>query len=149
MGRANSDTQGANGMIYPALSIRQPWPWAMLHADKDVENRSWHLPLKYIGVPVLIHASKSVDHGALELVAEIAGESVPDSLPTGGIVGAMVFEGENNYRATFSPWRFADNNWWAIERAWALPFHPCKGRQRFFEVEYPFEVCSQPKGEPK
>ncbi len=24
-----------------ALSIRQPWAWAILHAGKDVENRSW------------------------------------------------------------------------------------------------------------
>src|SRR5262245_59918085 len=24
-----------------ALSIRQPWCWAILHAGKDVENRNW------------------------------------------------------------------------------------------------------------
>lgn len=24
-----------------ALSVRQPWPWAILHAGKDIENRSW------------------------------------------------------------------------------------------------------------
>lgn len=25
-----------------ALSIRQPWAWAILHAGKDIENRDWH-----------------------------------------------------------------------------------------------------------
>ena len=24
-----------------ALSIRQPWAWAVLHAGKDIENRDW------------------------------------------------------------------------------------------------------------
>jgi len=24
-----------------ALSVRQPWPWLMFNAAKDVENRSW------------------------------------------------------------------------------------------------------------
>ena len=24
-----------------ALSIRPPWAWAILHAAKDVENRTW------------------------------------------------------------------------------------------------------------
>ena len=24
-----------------ALSIRQPWAWAILHAGKDIENRDW------------------------------------------------------------------------------------------------------------
>ena len=38
-----------------ALSIRQPWVWAITHAGKRVENRSW--PCNYRG-PVLLHASK-------------------------------------------------------------------------------------------
>lgn len=39
-----------------ALSIHQPWAWAILHATKDIENRSWRT--NYRG-PLLIHASKS------------------------------------------------------------------------------------------
>jgi hypothetical protein len=40
-----------------ALSIRQPWLWAILQADKRVENRDW-AGCEYRG-PVLLHASKS------------------------------------------------------------------------------------------
>lgn len=45
-----------------ALSIRQPWAWAILHAGKRIENRSradGRAPdlCRYIG-PLLIHASK-------------------------------------------------------------------------------------------
>lgn len=24
-----------------ALSVRQPWAWAIIHAGKDIENRTW------------------------------------------------------------------------------------------------------------
>lgn len=40
--------------MIPALSIRAPWWWLILHAGKRVENRSWST--KYRG-PVLLHAS--------------------------------------------------------------------------------------------
>lgn len=39
-----------------ALSIRQPWAWAILNAGKRTENREWKYPAKYRG-PVLIHAA--------------------------------------------------------------------------------------------
>lgn len=38
-----------------ALSVRQPWPWAILHAGKRIENRDWR-GCSYRG-PLLIHAS--------------------------------------------------------------------------------------------
>lgn len=38
-----------------ALSIKQPWAWAILNAGKRVENRSWHTSFRG---EILIHASK-------------------------------------------------------------------------------------------
>lgn len=40
-----------------ALSIRNPWAWAITHGGKRVENREWQCPPTYRG-PLLIHASK-------------------------------------------------------------------------------------------
>lgn len=40
-----------------ALSIRQPWAWAILHAGKGIENRDW-TGCSYRG-PLLLHAGKS------------------------------------------------------------------------------------------
>jgi hypothetical protein len=40
-----------------ALSVRQPWAWAILHAGKLVENREWD-GCSYRG-PMLLHAGKS------------------------------------------------------------------------------------------
>ena len=41
-----------------ALSVRQPWAWAIIYAGKDVENRTW--PTRYRGF-VIVHASQRVD----------------------------------------------------------------------------------------
>jgi len=39
-----------------ALSVRQPWAWAIIYALKDIENRGW--PINYRG-DILIHAAKT------------------------------------------------------------------------------------------
>ncbi|WP_300701290.1 ASCH domain-containing protein [Bacteroides sp.] len=41
-----------------AITIKQPWASLIVHGIKDIENRTWACPKKYIGQRVLIHASK-------------------------------------------------------------------------------------------
>ncbi len=41
------------------ISIRQPWAHLIIHAGKDIENRTWST--KYRG-PLLIHAAKTYDY---------------------------------------------------------------------------------------
>jgi len=43
------------------LSVKQPWAQLICSGLKDIENRTWKCPQKYIGKRVLIHASGS--HG--------------------------------------------------------------------------------------
>src|SRR5450432_4191665 len=74
-----------------ALSIHQPWAWAILHAGKGVENRSW--PTRYRG-PLLVHASKSrASYEEQEPAAwlERYGIALPawDELAKGAIVGVV------------------------------------------------------------
>lgn len=38
-----------------AITVRQPWAWAIIHGGKDVENRSRNIAGSYRG-PVAIHA---------------------------------------------------------------------------------------------
>lgn len=40
-----------------AITIKQPWASLIVHGIKDMENRTWTCPKKYIGQRVLIHAS--------------------------------------------------------------------------------------------
>lgn len=44
-----------------AISIKQPWASLIVEGVKDIENRTWKCPEKYIGQRVLIHASKTCD----------------------------------------------------------------------------------------
>lgn len=53
-----SRTAARDARNIPALSIRQPWAWLILHAGKDVENRTW--ASRYRG-PLLVHAGKRPD----------------------------------------------------------------------------------------
>lgn len=52
-----------------ALTVRQPWAWAIIHGGKDVENRSRNLAGSYRG-PVAIHAAKADDRDAWAALAK-------------------------------------------------------------------------------
>jgi hypothetical protein len=74
-----------------ALSLKQPWAYAVMHLGKDVENRVWFRPDPG---PVWIAASQQVTRRyfdqAVEIIKTIApGAIVPpiDALPYGCIVG--------------------------------------------------------------
>ena len=44
-------------MKHKVLSVKQPWRFLICSGIKDIENRTWKCPQKYIGERVLIHAS--------------------------------------------------------------------------------------------
>lgn len=49
-----------------ALSIQQPWAWLILHAGKDVENRTWPAPRSFeMPQRIAIHASLKMDEAAM------------------------------------------------------------------------------------
>ena len=43
--------------MIPALSIRQPWAWLIVHGFKDIENRDW--PTNFRG-RLLVHAGQTM-----------------------------------------------------------------------------------------
>jgi hypothetical protein len=82
-----------------AISIRQPWAWAIVHAGKDVENRSLNAARAYlpaIGQRIFIHASaRRPTKDDIEWLAGYFHErdlALPpmSALPFGGIVGSAV-----------------------------------------------------------
>lgn len=88
-----------------ALSIRQPWAYAILHCGKDIENRPWTTSFRG---PFCIHAAKGYQKDeyaeAAEFIEKISGKVVPpiDELPRGGIVGKARLSG--TIRESESPW---------------------------------------------
>lgn len=95
-----------------ALSVRQPWAWAIIHAGKDVENRSSAAVAKggmAAGGRIAIHAAKGMTRteyeDARDFMARIGVACPPASaLLRGGIVGSVRVT--DIVRASASPWFF-------------------------------------------
>lgn len=98
-----------------ALSIRQPWAWAIIHAGKDIENRSPHSVRHmfrngsmYTG-NIAIHAAKGMTQyeydDARHTMHDIDVDCPPPAeLARGGIIGTAYIDGV--VREHESPWFF-------------------------------------------
>ena len=126
-----------------AISIRQPWAWAVVHAGKDVENRSATAPRQFksaVGQRVLIHASSHrlnwADMAAAVACLKERGIACPSrsDLMYGGVIGSvLVVDIVTRHR---SPWFrgpyalvFADPR--------PEPFMSAKGQVGLFRVQSP------------
>lgn len=122
-----------------AISIRQPWAWAIINAGKDVENRDW--PTRFRG-PVCIHAAKGMTRYEFDSFVGFAramfrngdwtGDLIPErnALSRGGIVG--VAEIVDCVETSASPWFFGRYGF-VIRNARPVEFIPVKGALGFFD----------------
>lgn len=145
-----------------ALSIRQPWAWAIVHAGKRIENRDWR-GCSYRG-PILLHASKWWrDEDVIDDFRSFRRE-IPQSVKsltlselraqTGGIVGRARIDGVIRTDADFAAYA-ADMHggvqknrvWWrggfalVLTDVTPLPFIPCRGALGLFDVPDSFGVA--------
>jgi len=129
-----------------ALSIRQPWAWLICRPDtadprergrlylsgemKPVENRTWGTSVRG---DVFIHASKQLDTASVEYVLQqYPGILLPAEYETGGIVGrARLVDCVTGHG---SRWAVAGQKQFVLAGVRPLPFVPCKGQLKFFEV---------------
>lgn len=124
-----------------AISIRQPWAWAIAIGAKDVENRTWWTGKRG---KILIHASAAKFPNyqffdVVDLAARIAPERVPSAviksdMQTGGIVA--VVEIKDCVREYFSLWANNDPGTWkfVLANVRRVKFIPMKGQLGFFET---------------
>ncbi len=131
------------------LSLKQPFPWLILHGGegwKDVENRVWST--KHRG-PFLIHASKSMTRDYYDWAVAFARKAAPqvvvppmEDLRQGGIVGMAeitaviqpcvgINEDYNGCRCG-RPWHFGRQYGYLLARPKPLPFTRLRGMQNFF-----------------
>jgi len=111
------------------LSVRQPFAWAIIHAGKDIENRTWHSGVRG---PVLIHAGR---HWHQVTPAELSRRMsilVPADLPLGGIVGMV--EIVDCVERHPSPW-FQGPVGFVLRNPCPLPFTPCAGHLGFYDAD--------------
>jgi hypothetical protein len=120
-----------------ALTVRNPWAWAIIHGGKDVENRSQ--PTKHRG-RLYIHAGKAWDDTAIYKIGNILPdlpESINEDL-AGMVIGTVDVIGSHPATDCFkfgepacSPWAFRepDVHHWVLANArpLATPF-PARGQ---------------------
>lgn len=126
-----------------ALSINQPWAWAIVNNWKPVENRSWNT--QYRG-EFLIHAGKSFNHVGYNFIKQ----NLPEfAIPTieefqqmmGGIVGKanlinVVHEKDSHLLTEMDkPWFFGEYGF-ILDGAEPCDLIPCKGALGFFTPDY-------------
>lgn len=127
-----------------AISLLQPWAWAILHAGKGIENRTWDLPQQFVGRRIFLHASKNVtrrDYGdAVDTIGLLAPSvEVPSyaDIPKGALVGAVTFTGSiaPSDGIPLERWHFPEQFGWLVHEPRALPEPiPCKGALGFWRV---------------
>ena len=116
-----------------ALTVRQPWASMILVGSKPAEFRSWRLPNKYLGLPVLLHAGRLETRRVItntrlhdpQAVQEIL--QAPEAPPTGALIGIVVFG---------KPTKRTDGLWaWPVQETLPL-IEPvrCPGALRFWQV---------------
>jgi len=121
-----------------ALSLHQPWAWALIHGGKDVENRSW--PTRFRG-PLLIHATKRFRPAEIEEALEAMAPFVKGPLPsldeirktTGGIIGRVEVVG--CVTESESPWFFGPYGF-VVDNPEPLPFHACPGARGLWYASF-------------
>jgi ASCH domain len=113
-----------------ALSLKQPWVFAVLHLGKDIENRTWRS--RYRG-RIVLHASKSFDDAGLRYLTE-AGFTVPAVLPMGAYVGEVTITDCRSVAACESRWAFGP---WCYVLERPVPYRvpiPGRGQLGFYPV---------------
>jgi ASCH domain len=122
--------QAKLGALMLALTVRQPWAWAIIHAGKDVENRSW--PTSYRG-PLAIHAATKTDPNGPGFLSSLGFDPADDDLTLGAVIGIVDLAAVVQNR--ISPWAF-DGYWhWVLHNPRPLP-KPVRyrGQPGLFEV---------------
>ena len=93
-----------------AITVRQPWAWAIMHAGKDVENRSRNIVGSYRG-PLVIHAGLAPfeKHNAASIAHRQAhGSEVPTELHFGAALGVVTLTDSHTDLVLTNPRPFAE-----------------------------------------
>jgi hypothetical protein len=148
-----------------AISIRQPWAALIVLGFKDIENRTWKPPARYLGETVLIHAGVRPDQDALEFPRQSVKEAAtrlaahcgvlqnfkhmayhfPDAFKMGGIVGSAIIHSAR-LNGSISLWASQQpGTWhWHLVAGSTCPFIPCRGQLGFFKTIVSEQVPSRP-----
>ena len=121
-----------------ALTIRQPWAWAIGESGKRIENRTW--APSYRG-PLLIHAGKGCTTAELDdAIRWMRSRGLPTpslldyaTMPRGAVVAQC--ELVDVVRESDDPW-FMGPVGWVLENVRKVPPLHVRGAQGLFEIDW-------------
>lgn len=113
-----------------AIILHRPWPYAIAHLGKDIENRTWRCPLEP-GTLIAIHAGKQWDESGAEFIRRFYPELPPEPDHPTGIVAIARFI--QNVSTSKSSW-FSGPWGWVLEDVKALSPIPYRGQQGLWTV---------------
>jgi hypothetical protein len=112
-----------------ALSINQPWAWAILYAGKRVENRKWKTNFRG---RFFLHAGLRFDDAGVEWIENHFPDlTLPESYQMGGVIGQATIT--DCVSQSDSPWFFGPYGF-VLKDVVPIKFVPCRGMLNFFEV---------------
>lgn len=126
-----------------AITLHQPWAWAIIHGPKRVENRKWRPFSSLIGKRILIHAGKTFDHQGYSWIRKnFPGLEIP--APKDFVLGAILGSAKLAAVETAHPggdrWWFGPFGWRLEDvEAWPEPV-PCRGQQGLWDYTARFQT---------
>jgi hypothetical protein len=123
-----------------ALSVCQPWAWAIIHGPKRIENRT--RPTRHRG-PLLIHASKSQRYRGGDYSGLLPDLPPWEELVFGALIGVVdvvdcvPFEEVRDDPFAIGPWC------WVLDRPRSFSPVGCKGQVNLFNVATSIQEPSQ------
>jgi hypothetical protein len=126
-----------------ALSVCQPWAWAIVHGLKRVENRT--RPTRHRG-PLVIHASRSRRYLGQDYSHLLAGLPPVEELDFGALVGVVEVVGCVRVEEVAGD-PFATGPWcWLLARARPIRPVPFRGQVGLFNVP---DQLAEPQNKPQ
>lgn len=138
-----------------ALTIKQPWLWAITNSTKRVENRTWKPPYSMIGQRIALHGSARIEQSEMMACRRICPAPLPHmmDLTTGAIIATAIIRGyvvvndqggvteQSRSAASYEPrgdrWFFGPVGWILDDvRKMAEPI-TCKGALGLWNVPAP------------
>jgi hypothetical protein len=123
-----------------AITVRQPWAWAIVAGYKDVENRRRRTEARG---PLLIHAGLQMDPAGFQFLWELGlHRKLPDDLALGALIGEV----------KLSDCRYGYRSEWALPGHWQWIFTgakeyrtplACTGAQGFFTPDVSMKSLGQ------
>lgn len=121
--------------VLPALTLWQPWAFAVAELGKDVENRDrWSPPRRMVGRALAIHAGLTYDAAGAHSLREAFGYEVArHSCAFGAVVAVAVLAG--CVRDSPSKWARPRHFHWLLQGTVSLAHPvPCRGAQGLWQL---------------